>query len=75
MVTSATNDYITYSEVKMSGSCRFNSTLSAEEGNYGFEVVVFPGGLTYSANFTKELKWYSVGTYLLPFCNSNEWHS
>lgn len=75
MVTSPTNDFITESEVKMSGSCQFNSTLSAEEGNFSFEVVVFPGGLTYSAKFTKEQKWYSVGTYLLSFCNGNEWHS
>ncbi|PVD27159.1 hypothetical protein C0Q70_12313 [Pomacea canaliculata] len=44
MVTSPTTDKITKSEVKVSGSCQFNTPLPSEAGGYRFYVSVSPGG-------------------------------
>ncbi|XP_025101950.1 uncharacterized protein LOC112568714 [Pomacea canaliculata] len=44
MVTSPTSEKFTKSEVKVSGSCVFSTTLPPEEGTYEFFVSVSPGG-------------------------------
>lgn len=44
METSPTSETIAKSEVKMSGSCQFNTTLPAEEGHYSFSVSFTPRG-------------------------------
>ncbi|XP_025103112.1 uncharacterized protein LOC112569518 [Pomacea canaliculata] len=52
MVTSPTSQKTIKSEVKVSGSCQFSTTLSPEEGCYDLFVSVSPSGRNYSVNFT-----------------------
>lgn len=59
MVTSPTSEKITKGEVKVSGSCQFNTTLPRKEGNYSFLVSVSPG----KRNFMVEDKQFTVGNY------------
>ncbi|XP_025103259.1 uncharacterized protein LOC112569634 [Pomacea canaliculata] len=56
MVTSPTWERISKSEVKVSGSCQFNTTLPTEEGLYGFLVLISPSGQHFAASD----KWFTV---------------
>ncbi|XP_025101611.1 uncharacterized protein LOC112568517 [Pomacea canaliculata] len=56
MVTSPTTEKMTKGEVKVSGSCQFNTTLPRKEGNYSFLVSVSPG----KRNFMAEDKQFTV---------------
>ncbi|PVD27147.1 hypothetical protein C0Q70_12300 [Pomacea canaliculata] len=56
MVTFPTSES-TQGEVKVSGSCLFNTTLPVETGRYGFYVVIYPGGRTYNAKLTGGFEW------------------
>lgn len=60
IVTSPTTEKITKSEVKVSGSCQFNTTLPPEEGKYSFYVSVSPGGQSFSV----EDNLFTVGNLL-----------
>lgn len=64
MVTSPTTEKITKSEVKVSGSCQFNTTLPTEEGLYGFLVLISPSGQHFAASD----KWFTVGENLSVIC-------
>lgn len=66
MVTSPTSEKITKSEVKVSGSCVFNTTLPPEEGTYEFFVSVSPGG----RHFGTSDKRFTAGNNILVFCFS-----
>lgn len=57
MVTSPTSEKISRSEVKVLGSCQFNTTLPAEEGTYTLFVSVSPG----SRQFSVSDKQFTVG--------------
>ncbi|XP_025103029.1 uncharacterized protein LOC112569454 [Pomacea canaliculata] len=54
METSPTSEKTIKSEVKVSGSCQFNTTLPPEEGCYDLFVSVSPTGRNYSVNFTSD---------------------
>ncbi|XP_025101419.1 uncharacterized protein LOC112568358 isoform X2 [Pomacea canaliculata] len=56
MVTFPTSES-TQGEVKVSGSCLFNTTLPVETGRYGFYVVIYPGGRTYNAKLAGGFEW------------------
>lgn len=60
MVTFPTSES-TQGEVKVSGSCLFNTTLPVETGRYGFYVVIYPGGRTYNAKLTGGFEWITNG--------------
>lgn len=63
MVTSPTSEKVTESEVKVSGSCGFNTTLPPEEGTYEFFVSVSPGG----HHFGTSDKRFTAGNYIIVF--------
>ncbi|XP_025103028.1 uncharacterized protein LOC112569453 isoform X2 [Pomacea canaliculata] len=65
MLTSPTSENIAKNEMKMTGSCQFNTTLPAEEGLYRFYVSVSPGGRTYQANFAADI-WITTERPTLP---------
>ncbi|XP_025101326.1 uncharacterized protein LOC112568301 [Pomacea canaliculata] len=60
MVTSATREIVGSGRVKMSGSCQFNTTIPAVEGQYSFFVAISPGGRTYDVIFTAGHKWLAI---------------
>lgn len=72
METSSSNEHITKSEVKVSGSCLFNTILPPEEGLYGFYVFISPGGQYFSASDKR----FAVGTDIFDFfLLGNHWLS
>ncbi|PVD27162.1 hypothetical protein C0Q70_12316 [Pomacea canaliculata] len=56
MLTSPTDERITENEVKVSGSCQFNTTLPQEIESYDLYVSVSPGGRNYSVTPATEDK-------------------
>ncbi|XP_025102682.1 uncharacterized protein LOC112569174 [Pomacea canaliculata] len=67
MVTSPTSEKITKTEVKVSGSCQFNTTLPPDKGFYGFVVSISPGGRNYSVTMPMD----DEGTTIDTTCDTN----